>query len=89
MEGICTGTREGTPLIGEGEGEGEVRLAHPTQWSGPLPLFSPVMANVEATKSTTQPLRHTNQAQHPVAGSTQNPFKLCNFPLVTLPRLLY
>jgi len=30
-----------------------------------------------------------SQPQYPVAGSTQNPFKLCDFPLVTPARLLY
>ena len=27
--------------------------------------------------------------QHPVVGKPQNPFKLCDFPLVTLTSLLY
>jgi hypothetical protein len=33
--------------------------------------------------------RPCRQAQHPVAASVRNPFKLCDFPLVTPARLLY
>ena len=44
MAGICSGTHEGTPLLGEGEEEGEVRLVHPPNWFGPLRSFSPLVA---------------------------------------------
>ena len=47
------------------------------------------LAREETTRSITEPLRHPDQAQYPVADSAPNPFKLCDFPLVTPATLLY
>ena len=80
--------RKGTPLLGEGDGEGEVRLAHPTHWSGPFTFILSPFSKGRGDEEHNEAFAHTNQAQYPVVGSTQNPFKLYNFPLVTPARLL-
>jgi hypothetical protein len=96
MAGICSGARKGMPLLGEGEGEGEVQLTDPTdptEWFGPSPSASPLAVTEEATKPARvraiRILCCKTKTQYPVAGPVQNPFKLCDFSLVTSGRLLY
>jgi len=92
MAGICSDTRKGAPLLGEGEGEGEVRLAHPIDWSR-SPSSSSLIARRQATKHARVHaipiLCGETKAQYPVVAPHQNPFKLCDFLLVTSKTLLY
>jgi hypothetical protein len=90
MAGICSGARKGTPLLGEGEGE--VRLAHSSHWSrspSSLPLSQGERRQSPQGVHAIPILCGETKAQYPVVVPHQNPFKLCDFPLVTRETLLY
>jgi hypothetical protein len=59
-------------------------LIVPTPHLNPLPSLQG-----RGDKERIKMERSSRQAQYPVARSTQNPFKLCDFQLVTLIAVLY
>ncbi len=84
MAGICSDTRKGAPLLGEGEGEGEVRLAHSIDWSR-SPSSSSLIARRQATKHARVQaipiLCGETKAQYPVVAPIRTPSNCVIFRL--------
>jgi len=74
-------------LAGE---RGRVRFDSKTSIIVQTPHLYPVPFLMgEARKECADLEPYLHRAQYPVAGSPRNPFKLCEFPLVTLISVLY